>query len=83
MERPTHPTLPNPIARQGGYLPKKPQKDWKLHLSTYHLIQKATSIIKNNLNWRNHPIITQEINNHTHTNIPPPPKPALVHDSWI
>ena len=35
------------------------------------------------MNWRTHPIITQEINNHTHTTITPPPNPSLPHDSWI
>ena len=31
---PLIPTLPNHITKQGGYLPKKAQKQWKLNLST-------------------------------------------------
>ena len=72
---PPIPILPNNIANQGGYLPKKSQKSWKKHLSTYHLIRKTIYITKNNPNWRVHPIITQEITNHTHATIPPPPDP--------
>jgi hypothetical protein len=80
---PPIPILPPRIANQGGYLPKKSQKLWKTHLSTYHLIRKVIYITKNNPNWRTHPIITHEISNHTYTAIPPPPNPSLPHDSWI
>jgi hypothetical protein len=75
--------LPTRIANQGGYLPKKIQKIWKTHLSTYHLLRKVIYTIKTNPNWRTHPIITHEIGNHPHTTIPPPPNPPLTHDSWI
>jgi hypothetical protein len=38
-------TLIQPLTQyttqQCGYLPKKLQKQWKKHLSTYHLIRKA------------------------------------------
>ena len=80
---PPVPTLPTHIAKQGGYLPKKTQKHWKLNLATYHLIRKIIYIIKNNPNWRTHPIIIQEIPNHSHTTIPPPPDPNLEYESWI
>ena len=80
---PPIPTLPNRIAEQEGYLPKKPQKKWKLNLSAYHLIRKTIYTIKNNPNWRTHPIITHNLNNHTHIAIPPPPDPSIGHDSWV
>ena len=80
---PPIPILPNKIANQGGYLPKKPQKLWKTHLSTYHLVRKIIYIIKNNPNWRTHPIITHEISNHTYATISPPPNPSLPHNSLI
>ena len=70
---PPIPTLSNKIAKQGGSFPKKLQKEWKKHLSTYHLIRKTIYIIENNPNWRTHPIITQEINNHIYVTILPPP----------
>ena len=80
---PPIPILPSHIAKQGGYLPKKSQKQWKLNLFTYHLIRTTIYIIKNNPNWRTHPIITQEIINHSHTTLPPPPNHFLEYDLWI
>ena len=80
---PPIPVLPDHIAKQGGYLPKKSQNQWKQNLSTYHLIRKTICIIKNNLTWRTHPIITQGIINHPHATIPPPPASHLEHDEWI
>ena len=80
---PPIPILPNHIAKQGGYLPKKFQKQWKLNFSTYHLICKAIYIIKNNPSCQTHPIVTQGIINHPHVNLPPPPAPHLPYDEWI
>ena len=77
------PTLPTHIAKQDRYLPKKSQKQWKLNLSTYHLIRKTIYIIKNNPNWCTHPFVTHELINHTHTTIPPPSDPSLEYNSWI
>jgi hypothetical protein len=80
---PPIPILPTHIATQGGYLPKKSQKQWKLNLSTYHLIRKAIYIIKNNSRWHSHPIITQGLSNHSHVTLPPPPDPPLEYETWI
>ena len=80
---PPIPVLPPHIAKQGGYLPKKSQKQWKLNLSTYHLIRKIIYILKKNPTWRTHPLITQGLITHTHTYIPPPPAPHLPYDDWI
>ena len=77
------PVLPNHIAKQGGYLPKKSQKQWKLHLFTYHLIRKTIYIIKNNPTWRTHPLITQGLITHPHATIPPPPASHLPYNDWI
>ena len=38
---------------------------------------------KKNPTWRIHPIITQEIPNHSHTTIPPPLDSTLEYESWI
>ena len=80
---PPIPALPTHIAKQGGYLPKKPQKQWKLNLSTYHLIRKIIYIIKNNPTWLTHPLITQGLNTYRHAHIPSPPAPHLPYDDWI
>lgn len=40
------PTLTNRAAEQGGYLPRKIQKTWKQHITTYHLIRKTIYITK-------------------------------------
>jgi hypothetical protein len=80
---PPIPILPHRIANQGGYLPKKSQKIWKTHLSTYHLIRKLIYIINNNHNWRTHPIVTHEIRNHSYTPIPPPPHLSQSPAPWL
>ena len=69
---PPLPDLTNRTSQQGGFLPRKLQKKWKQHLSTYHLIRKAIYTIKNTPNWPTHPII-EELQNHTQVNIPPTP----------
>lgn len=69
---PPAPILPDKIAKQEGYLPKKLKKQWKKLLTTYHLIRKTIYITKNNPNWRDHPII-QETANHTHNILLAPP----------
>ena len=43
---PPLPKLTNRTSQQGGFLPRKLQKKWKNHLSTYHLIRKAIYITK-------------------------------------
>ena len=65
------PTLTNITIQQGGFLPRKLQKIWKNQINTYHLIRKAIYTTKNIANSRTHSIIN-ELNNHTHINIPPP-----------
>ena len=79
---PPLPDLTNRTAQQGGFLPRKLQKKWKNHLSTYHLIRKAIYLIKNTPNWQTHPIIA-ELHNHTHTPIPPPPNQEQNQLEWI
>jgi len=69
-------------SQQGGFLPRKLQKKWKNHLFTYHLIKKAIYIAKYTRNWQNHPII-EELKNHNHTTIPPPPSEEINQQEWI
>jgi hypothetical protein len=47
---PPIPTLTNQTSKQGGYLPRKLQKQWKKELSTYHTIRKAIKTITQNTN---------------------------------
>jgi hypothetical protein len=56
---PPIPTLTEQASKQGGFLPRKFQKQWKKELSTYHIIRKAIKIIIQNNNWRTHSIITK------------------------
>ena len=51
-----------------------------LYLSHY---QNGNIHHKNNPNWRNHPIITQELHKHTHTIISDPPNPSFSYKPWI
>jgi len=76
------PDLTSRTAQQGGFLPRKLQKKWKNHLSTYHLIKKTIYIIKNTPNWQTHPIL-EELINHTQTFIPPPPTQQPNQLEWI
>ena len=76
------PTLTNKTTQQGGFLPRKLQKTWKKHINTYHLIWKAIYTTKNTTNGRTHSIIN-ELNNHTHINIPPPPNDEVQKNDWI
>ena len=76
------PTLTNRTAQQGGFMPRKIQKQWKKHLSTYHLIRKTIYLAKHNPQWLTHPII-EELKNHTHTNIPPPPNQIHLQQEWL
>lgn len=58
-------------------------KTWKKNTSP-----RTTSLennihnIKNHQNWQNHPII-EEIHNHTHATMSPPPDPSFPYDMWI
>jgi hypothetical protein len=47
---PLIPTLTNQASKQGGFLPRKLQKQWKKELSTYHIIRKAIKLITQNIN---------------------------------
>ena len=66
------PNLTNRTSQQGGFLPRKLAKEWKKHLSTYHLIRKAIYIAQHDPHWQTHPILN-DIRNHQHGNIPHPP----------
>jgi hypothetical protein len=55
------PTLTHHTSQQWDFLPRKLQKQWKKHLSTYHLIRKAIYITKTIPLWQNHPV-TQTLN---------------------
>ena len=79
---PPLPTLTTHTSQQGGFLPRKLQKTWKKHLSTYHLIRKAIYISKNSPNWQTHPII-EELHNHTNTIIPPLPVNEALQPEWL
>jgi hypothetical protein len=68
--------------QQGSYLPRKLQKRWKKHLSTYHLIRKAIHIINHTTNWYAHPVITR-LQTHPHAHIPPPPDHPHPHHEWL
>jgi exonuclease III len=76
------PILTNQASKQGGFLPRKLQKQWKKELSTYHIIRKAIKISTQNANWRSHIIFTQ-LQNHQHTNIPNPPSVPTLINEWI
>jgi hypothetical protein len=80
----THPiqSLTQRTTHQGGYLSIKLQKQWKKHLSTYHLIRKAIYILQNTPNWTTHPLILQ-LHTYPHTQIPPPPNDAQLLNKWI
>ena len=54
----------------------------KKHLYTYHLIRKVIYLTKNSPNWQTYPII-DELKNHNHINIPPPPDQADNQQEWI
>ena len=79
---PPLPTLTNRTSQQGGFLPRKLQKSWKKHLSTYHLIRKTIYITKNIQNWQTHPII-EELKTHTNVTIPPLPTQEHNQQEWI
>ena len=79
---PPLPILTQRTTQQGGFLPRKLQKQWKNHLSTYHLTRKAIYLIKNSPNWPTHPII-DELKNHTQVDIPPPPNQEQNQQDWI
>ena len=42
---PPIPMLTNQASKQGGFFPKKLQKQWKKELPTYHIIKKAIKLI--------------------------------------
>jgi hypothetical protein len=79
---PPIPTLTNQASKQGGFLPRKLQKQWKKELSTYHIIRKAIKIVTQNINWRTHNIITS-LQNHQHTKIPNLPNDPLLVNGWL
>jgi hypothetical protein len=79
---PPIPTLTNQTSKQGGYIPRKLQKQWKKELSTYHIIRKAIKTTTQETNWRTHPILTN-IHNHQLVEIPNPPNDPLLINEWI
>jgi hypothetical protein len=79
---PPIPTLTNQTSKQGGYLPRKLQKQWKNELSTYHIIRKTIKFTTEDTNWRTHPILTN-LQNHQHAKIPNPPNDPLLTNEWI
>jgi hypothetical protein len=79
---PPIPTLTCITNKQGGYLPRKLQKQWKKELSTYQIIWKTIKIITQDINWRTHPIITN-LQNHTQKKIPNPPNDPTLINEWI
>jgi murein DD-endopeptidase MepM/ murein hydrolase activator NlpD len=79
---PPIPTLTNQTSKQGSYLPRKLQKQWKKELSTYHIIRKAIKTITQNTNWRTHPILTN-LQNHQLVDIPNPPNDPILINEWI
>jgi hypothetical protein len=82
MQCTTIPTLTNHASKQGGYLPRKLQKQWKKGLSTYHIIRKAIKIITQDTNSRIHTILSN-LQNHQHAEIPNPPNDPLLTNEWI
>jgi hypothetical protein len=88
---PPIPTLTNQTSKQGSYLPRKLQKQWKKELSTYHIIRKAIKTVTQNTNWKTHPIITNlqnhqlitNLQNHQLAKIPDPPNEPLLINEWI
>jgi hypothetical protein len=76
---PPLPQLTNQTNRQGGYLPRKLQLQWKKHLTKHHLTRKIIYIVKNHPNWRQHPILHQI----TSLQAPPIPPPNTSISNWI
>ena len=79
---PPIPTLTNRAIQQGGYLPRKIQKTWKQHITTYHLIRKTIYITKNLTNWRIHPIM-DTLRQYSQIHIPLPPEDDSLINTWI
>jgi hypothetical protein len=76
------PILTQRTTQQGGYLPRKLQKQWKQHLATYHLTRKAIYLAQHIPNWRAHPLILR-LQFHPYVQIPIlPPIPQPL-DPWI
>jgi hypothetical protein len=75
---PPLPSLTHRTTQQGGFLPRKLQKQWKKHMTTYHLIRKAIYITKAVPDWQNHPIM-DELNNHNYITIPHHPTHIITH----
>jgi hypothetical protein len=76
------PTLTCLTTKQGGYLPRKLQKQWKKELSTYYIIRKTIKLTIQDTNWRTHLLITN-LQNHPHTIIPNPPNDLMLIKDWI
>jgi hypothetical protein len=79
---PPIPMLTYQTSKQGSYLPRKLQKQWKKELSTYHIIRKTIKTITQETNWRTHPILTN-LRNHQLAEIPNPPNNPLLVNEWI
>jgi hypothetical protein len=47
---PSIPLLRNQASKQGGFLPRKLQKQWKKELSTYHIIKKTIKLTTQDIN---------------------------------
>jgi hypothetical protein len=65
--------------RLGGFLPRKLQQQWKKLIAIHHLILKTIYIVKNEPNWRNHPIL-QNLSN---TRTPSVSLPNIPHTIWL
>jgi hypothetical protein len=76
---PPFPQLTNNTNRLGGFLPRKLQNQWKKHLTKHHLTRKIIYIVKNNPNWRQHPILYQL----TSIDAPSTPASDLSLPNWI
>ena len=81
MQRATPPRTHKPHITTRRFPTEKTKKKWKKHLYTYHLIRKAIYLTRNSPNWQAHPIMNELIN-HTHTNIPPPPTHEPNQQEW-
>jgi hypothetical protein len=74
--------LTNQASKQGGFFPRKLQKQWKKELSTYHIIRKTIKLITQDANWRSHIVLTN-LQNHKRVEIPNPTNDPLLVNKWV
>jgi hypothetical protein len=79
---PPIPVFTNQASKQGSFLPRKLQKQWKKELSTYHIIRKTIKLITQDANWRSHTILTN-LQSHKHAEIPNQPNDLLLINEWV